>query len=57
MVKRDFIFPALILFRDLHDFQFRFQWVPSGLYRSYQFEIAMKPAQLRDLRYHASSTY
>ncbi|NTV03222.1 MAG: LPS-assembly protein LptD [Chlorobiaceae bacterium] len=57
MVNRDFIFPALILYRDLHDFQFRFQWVPSGLYRSYQFEIAMKPAQLRDIRYNASTAY
>ncbi|NTU69164.1 MAG: LPS-assembly protein LptD [Chlorobiaceae bacterium] len=57
MVNRDFIFPALILYRDLHDFQFRFQWVPSGLYRSYQLEIAMKPAQLRDLRYNASTAY
>ena len=57
MVARDFIFPAIILYRDLHDFQFRFQWVPTGLYRSYQFEIAMKPAQLRDIRYNASTVY
>ncbi len=57
MVNREFIFPALLLYRDLHDFQFRFQWVPSGQYRSYQLEIAMKPAQLKDLRYRASKAY
>ena len=57
MVNREFIYPALMLYRDLHDFQFRFQWVPSGLYRSYQFEIALKPPQLSDLRYKASTAY
>jgi len=57
IVNREFIFPALILYRDLHDFQFRFQWVPSGQYRSYQFEIAMKPAQLKDIRYQGSKSY
>jgi lipopolysaccharide assembly outer membrane protein LptD (OstA) len=57
MVNRELIFPTLILYRDLHDFQFRFQWVPTGQYRSYQLEIAMKPAQLKDIRYKASSAY
>jgi hypothetical protein len=57
MVNKEFIYPALLLYRDLHDFQFRFQWVPSGQYRSYQLEIAMKPPQLKDIRYKASSAY
>ncbi len=57
MVNREFIYPQISVYRDLHDFQFRFQWVPSGQYRSYQIEFAMKPPQLKDLRYKASSAY
>lgn len=54
---KEFIYPTLVLYRDLHDFQFSFQYVPSGEYRSYMIEIAMKPPQLRDLRISAGSSY
>ncbi|NTU94281.1 MAG: LPS-assembly protein LptD, partial [Chlorobiaceae bacterium] len=55
--KRQFIYPTLVLYRDLHDFQFRFQWVPSGEYRSYLLEIAMKAPQFKDLRYKSGMSY
>ncbi|HWR02252.1 MAG TPA: putative LPS assembly protein LptD [Chlorobaculum sp.] len=55
--KSEFIYPALLVYRDLHDFQFSCQWVPSGQYRGYLIQIAMKPPQLRDLKFKASSGY
>lgn len=55
--KKNFIYPTLVLYRDLHDFQFSFQWVPTGEYRSYLFEIAMKPPQLKDLRVKSQRSF
>lgn len=50
-----FIYPALMVYRDLHDFQFSFQWVPSGQYEGYFVQIGLKPAHLRFLKVRASS--
>ncbi|NTW51539.1 MAG: LPS-assembly protein LptD [Chlorobiaceae bacterium] len=55
--KSEFIYPALLVYRDLHDFQLSCQWVPSGQYKGYLVQIAMKPPQLRDLKFKASSGY
>jgi len=55
--KGKFIYPALLLYRDLHDFQLSCQWVPSGIYKGYMIQIAMKPPQLKDLKIKASSGY
>jgi hypothetical protein len=52
--KNSFVFPSIMLYRDLHDFQFSFQWVPSGQYQSFKAQIAMKPPMLRDLKFTAS---
>jgi lipopolysaccharide assembly outer membrane protein LptD (OstA) len=49
-----FVYPALMIYRDLHDFQFSGQWVPSGQYRGYLLQIAMKPAHLRYLKVQAA---
>jgi lipopolysaccharide assembly outer membrane protein LptD (OstA) len=50
-----FVYPALMLYRDLHDFQFSAQWVPSGEHKGYLLQIAMKPAQLKYLKLKAGS--
>ncbi|MBN1929939.1 MAG: LPS-assembly protein LptD [Chlorobiaceae bacterium] len=50
-----FVYPALMVWRDLHDFQFSAQWVPSGEYKGYLVQIAMKPAQLKYLKLQAGS--
>ena len=55
--RKDYIYPALLVYRDLHDFQFSFQWVPRGQYKGYLIQIAMKPPQLKDLKFKASSGY
>lgn len=48
------VYPALMVYRDLHDFQFSGQWVPSGQYRGFLLQIAMKPSHLRYLKVQAS---
>ncbi|HHE31215.1 MAG TPA: LPS-assembly protein LptD [Chlorobaculum parvum] len=50
-----FVYPALMVWRDLHCFQFSAQWVPSGEYKGYLVQIAMKPAQLKYLKVQAGS--
>jgi len=50
-----FVYPSLMLYRDLHDFQFSAQWVPSGEHKGYLLQIAMKPAQLKYLKLKAGS--
>ena len=50
-----FVYPALMVYRDLHDFQFSAQWVPSGEHKGYMLQIAMKPAQLKYLKLKAGS--
>ncbi len=51
----EFVYPALMLYRDLHDFQFSAQWVPSGEHQGYMLQIAMKPANLKYLKLKAGS--
>ncbi|NTU59058.1 MAG: LPS-assembly protein LptD [Chlorobiaceae bacterium] len=55
--KSEFIYPALLVYRDLHDFQLSCQWVPSGQYKGYLVQIAMKPPLLKELKLKASSGY
>jgi hypothetical protein len=49
--RNEFIFPMLQLYRDLHCWQVGFQWVPSGEYNSYYFQIGLKAPQLQDIRF------
>jgi len=39
------IFPVLQLYRNLHCWQTGFQWVPSGTFKGYTFQIALKALQ------------
>lgn len=49
--QNKFVFPMLQVFRDLHCWQMGFQWVPSGEYNSYYFQIGLKAPQLQDIRF------
>ena len=53
--NNEFVYPALMIYRDLHDFQFSAQWVPTGEHKGYLFQIAMKPAHLKGLKLKAGS--
>lgn len=43
--------------RDLHCWQMSFSWVPIGFRKSWSFNIHIKSAMLRDLKYDKSSSY
>ena len=49
--QNKFVFPMLQVYRDLHCWQMGFQWVPSGEYNSYYFQIGLKAPQLQDIRF------
>lgn len=45
------------LTRDLHCWQFNFNWVPIGHLKSWSFNISVKSAMLRDLKYDRSRSH
>ena len=45
------------LTRDLHCWQMSFNWVPIGFRKSWSFNISVKSALLRDLKYDKQSSY
>lgn len=49
--NRRVVFPMIQLFRDLHCWQFAFQWVPQGEFKSYSIQIGLKAARLSDIRF------
>ncbi len=49
--KKEMAYTSITLVRDLHCWEFSFNWVPFGTYRSYYFKINVKSAMLQDLKY------
>lgn len=45
------------LTRDLHCWQMSFQWQPIGLHQSWSFNISVKAATLKDLKFDKSSSF
>jgi hypothetical protein len=45
------------LSRDLHCWQFNFNWVPIGYRKSWSFNISVKSQMLRDLKYDKESSH
>lgn len=48
--NRDVLAPEVQISRDLHCWLMNFEWVPTGAYRHYQFEIRVKAPQLHDIK-------
>lgn len=49
-VNRDFSYTQINLFRDLHCWEMRFNWIPFGIRKSYMIQINVKAAMLQDLK-------
>ncbi len=49
-VRKDFSFTSVDIFRDLHCWEMRFNWIPFGFRQSYNFSINVKSSMLQDLR-------
>jgi lipopolysaccharide transport LptD-like protein len=50
VLNRDILAPEIQISRDLHCWLMNFEWVPTGTYRHYQFEIRVKAPQLQDIK-------
>jgi hypothetical protein len=49
-VEKDFSFTSIDIYRDLHCWEMRFNWIPFGLRQSYNFSINVKSSMLQDLK-------
>jgi len=49
-ITNKFTYTNLNIHRDLHCWEMSFQWIPFGTYRSYSFQINVKPSPLQDLK-------
>lgn len=49
-VRKDFSFTSVDIFRDLHCWEMRFNWIPFGFRQSYNFSINVKSSMLQDLK-------
>ena len=50
-------YTSVDIYRDLHCWEMRFNWVPFGYYKSWFFQINIKADALRDVKYEKKQTY
>lgn len=55
-LNNDVVFPIVQVHRDLHCWQLSFQWVPSGIFKSYSLQIGLKAPQFRDIKFGKKGT-
>lgn len=48
--QKQFTTPYITIYRDLHCWEMSFNWVPTGIYRGYKFELRIKAPQLHDIK-------
>ncbi|NLN74329.1 MAG: LPS-assembly protein LptD [Bacteroidales bacterium] len=49
--NKDFTYTAIDVYRDLHCWEMRFNWIPFGFRKSWNFSINVKASALQDLKY------
>lgn len=55
--QQQFSTPYITLYRDLHCWEMSFNWVPTGIYRGYKFELRIKAPQLQDVKVTRQTNY
>ena len=50
-------YTSIDIYRDLHCWEMRFNWVPFGYYKSWTFSINIKASALRDIKYDKRRAY
>ena len=50
-------YTSIDIYRDLHCWEMRFNWVPFGYYKSWNFTINVKAGMLQDLKYNMRNSY
>ncbi len=56
-VNRGLSYTSLDIYRDLHCWEMRFNWVPFGYYKSWNFVINIKASSLKDVKYQKQHPY
>lgn len=49
--------PYITIYRDLHCWEMSLNWVPTGLYRGFKFELRIKAPQLQDIKVTKQTNY
>lgn len=57
IVSKGMSYTTFDIYRDLHCWEMRFNWVPFGRYRSWNFVINIKAPSLRDVKYEKRKSY
>ena len=55
--NKEFTAPYITVYRDLHCWEMSLNWIPTGLYRGYKFELRIKAPQLQDVKVTKESNY
>jgi lipopolysaccharide assembly outer membrane protein LptD (OstA) len=55
--QKQFSAPYVTIYRDLHCWEMNFNWVPTGLFRGFRFEIRIKAPQLQDVKVTKQTNY
>ncbi len=56
-VNKGLSYTSLDIYRDLHCWEMRFNWVPFGYYKSWNFQINIKANSLKDVKYTKQQSY
>lgn len=56
-VNKGLSYTSLDIYRDLHCWEMRFNWVPFGYYKSWNFIINIKASSLKDVKYEKRQSY
>jgi len=49
--------PYITIYRDLHCWEMSLNWIPTGVYRGFKFEIRIKAPQLQDIKVTKQTNY
>ena len=55
--EKQFTAPYITIYRDLHCWEMNFNWVPTGIYRGFRFELKIKAPQLQDVKITKQTNY
>ena len=56
-VGKGISYTSIDIYRDLHCWEMRLNWVPFGFYKSWNFRIGIKASSLKDVKYEKRQTY
>ena len=56
-VNKGMSYTSIDIYRDLHCWEMRFNWIPFGYYKSWNFMINIKAPSLKDVKYEKKKSY